>query len=539
MQPKGSVASLTYHHGVLCLCCSFACAFKQRRRRQSCTLPTAARQLRCRACGCGLDRTALTWASRSRWRRHLAGERGMCADGTRLSPCLPASYVAVPSSSACPGLSVARSAADGPLYAHPFVCSGASATLLRYWIEDGLLRQEGLTLSAAGNDQPAVFTPPPDQAGSGSPLPSPVAADRPSPVADVPLQTPTHRQAAPSTAGAVPSPRSRVTPTPVADLPVESPLASLATAALPSFSPDKPSYTQAPAAASAADVESAALPVVAAAAGSPCVTVADQCVSTGSPQAGVRSSSPQLRAHPAAVQWAASLRPPGEQLLPGLPDWDRGLSSSPDACMSSSRPRSPIRRACSRPGSPGRHASSRAFSPARQPPFAGEAGQRQQQHPQRNGATEPPLRQQVASPQRSPALPLQQHQAEEGEKAAAALSGPGPLTGMVLKAVSKLQQLHDLEEELQLPGGASFGQGLPRRAGPDRGAPHEPSLRRSLEPGLGAVREASSDGEQGSSRSDGGSRRGESSPRRSAELGRLRRLQDQLEVNMQQVQRLG
>ena len=78
---------------------------------------------------------------------------------------------------------------------------------------------------------------------------------------------------------------------------------------------------------------------------------------------------------------------------------------------------------------------------------------------------------------------------------------------MVNRAVSKLQQLHELEEELSLPPGSTMFGGM--AVGDSQGRPsgsaaqHSANLRRSLDPALSAIQEAS-EGE----RNSGGSGRG-------------------------------
>lgn len=140
---------------------------------------------------------------------------------------------------------------------------------------------------------------------------------------------------------------------------------------------------------------------------------------------------------------------------------------------------------------------------------------------------------------------------------------------MVRRAVSKLQQLHELEEELQLPGagiqpsstapqqGSAHTAAQPQARQPARYAqqaqqrqppPHH-DLRRSLEPVLSAIKEAhSEEGSQGASQRSSG-RLGLESPGRSVssaqqcggqaaagqEVGRMQRLQEQLATQMQQV----
>ena len=154
---------------------------------------------------------------------------------------------------------------------------------------------------------------------------------------------------------------------------------------------------------------------------------------------------------------------------------------------------------------------------------------------------------------------------------------------MVRKAVSKLQQLHELEEELQLPGAGIQASGVASQLGsagtaleqpgqphgryaqqakPCQAPPHQ-ELRRSLEPVKSAIKEAhSGEGSQGGSdcssgrpgraasqRSDGrsGGSRGADSHGSGANAvqrgdravqgqeGRLQRLQEQLAANMEQV----
>lgn len=384
--------------------------------------------------------------------------------------------------------------------------------------------EQSLMEAAGGGPAGEGVTPAiPTEKGSLDPLAT--AAGDLTPVAAVPSLPPAEQQARRSTAEPAPSLCARAAAS-HAGPPAESPLASLATAALPSFSPDK---TQQPWVPAAGEAATPAAPPAAAAA--PCGPGASWRALPGSPPAaGARSSSAALQAHPAATHWAASLRPPGEQLLPGLPNWDRSRSGSPGACGSqgsSSLPASPCRsggRSCSLSrtgGMPG--------SPARQRPRTKEAKQRQLQ-----GEEATPL---SAPPQRCPA-PAQQ-QPQQPQQASPGC-GPGPLTSMVVRAVSKLQQLHELEAELELPAGAGFGQALPR--GPLLGGPaaHQPSLRRSLEPALGAIREAGSDDERGSGGTgSGGLRRREPSPGRGAQLGRLQRLQQQLDENMHEVRDRG
>lgn len=412
----------------------------------------------------------------------------------------------------------------------PSICSGAQATLHHYWVKHGLLHQRDSGPAAAGSDQPAPHTTPAARAGMDDLPLSRAAVEQQSLVAGVPSLPPT-QHARPSTAGAASPPRAGMAAAP-AELPAESPLASLATAALPSFSPDKPPQTQVLAAAAAADDALTPLPAVAAAGSAPRAARAAQRSSAGSPPAGglQRSST-------AATRWATSLRPPGEQLLPGLPDWDRSRPSSPNTGGGSSRSRSPTRYDGSTPGSPGSRRSSRAASPAGQSPLPGEARHcRQQQH----AAPQPQPRQRPPSPQRGVSPPSQRPQQQEAEAAASSGPGPGPLTSMVVKAVSKLQQLQELEEELALPGGAGAGQRLPPGAAPRRRGPWQPSLRRSLEPALGAIQEAASDDDgRGSGSGGSGSRRRARSPMCSAELGRLQHLQEQLQGNMLEVREMG
>lgn len=166
------------------------------------------------------------------------------------------------------------------------------------------------------------------------------------------------------------------------------------------------------------------------------------------------------------------------------------------------------------------------------------------------------------------------HQQRDGEQQAApARPAAGPLTAMVNRAVSRLQQLHELEEELGLPAGAVAPGGSPPGAA---GAPQQQErgrlrqqadLRRSLEPVLSAIAESSlgsladgrsaSCGASASPRSGvrsgacaataGGSPGGSTALRRSQaqeqgsegayqrEMGRLQRLQEQLQLNMQEV----
>lgn len=150
---------------------------------------------------------------------------------------------------------------------------------------------------------------------------------------------------------------------------------------------------------------------------------------------------------------------------------------------------------------------------------------------------------------------------------------------MVRKAVSKLQQLHELEEELQLPGAGIQASGVAPQLGGAGAAPELPGqphgryaqqapphqeLRRSLEPVLSAIKEAHSGedsqggsycssrpGQAASQRSDGrsGGSLGADSHGSGAnrvqhlgnqavqgqEAGRLQRLQEQLAANMEQV----
>lgn len=338
-------------------------------------------------------------------------------------------------------------------------------------------------------------------------------------------------------------------------VPFESPLASLATAALPSFSPEKQPAAQQRLAASSPRL--AATPSTAAVGwaqpgASPRASPRPQ-----SP-AGQRSSSPDNQQRASAGQlrgWAASLRPPGEQRLAGLPDWDRSRPESPlsgagGITHGAGRAGS---KAGSRAGSqPGSRAGSRPGSPTRRMQVQSPGGSR------------------PASPGPATAASAwvqQEAEPADGGKAA------GPLTVMVRRAVSKLQQLHELEEELQLPAaGIQPSSGAPQLGGANvaarqqgqqparydqqpqqRQPPPEYELRRSLEPVLSAIKEAhSEEGSQGASshrssrqgggvqqvsdgRSGGSARSRASSAAQQQEAGRLQRLQDQLAANMQQV----
>ncbi|KAL4437400.1 hypothetical protein ABPG75_004539 [Micractinium tetrahymenae] len=213
--------------------------------------------------------------------------------------------------------------------------SGEHGTLHRYWLREGQLHHEQSSLAGAGID-------PSGCEGMGTPIPQPAALEQQTPVAGVPSLPPEQQEARRSTAEAPLPVQPAASP---AGVPAESPLASLATAVLPSFSPDKLPQAKAPAAAVAAGKATA--PGVAAAAAAegstPDPTAAGWHSAAGSPPAaGVRSDSPVLQSHPAAAQWSASLRPPGEQLLPGLPDWDRsrpGSAARGSASSGSSRRR--------------------------------------------------------------------------------------------------------------------------------------------------------------------------------------------------------
>ena len=429
----------------------------------------------------------------------------------------------------------------------PYPGREATPARHRYWLAQGELHQQ--VEAAEAESSPARG---PASRTKAAPARPPSPGKQHTPLPTLPAQQPRPRSAAARLAAA--------------EAPAESPLHSLASEALPSFSPAKP------AAAALATGPSAATAPAHAAAATPSTAAlgwAESEPPAGSlGAAGMPSSSPVNARRPDTAGWAVSLRPPGEQLLPGLPDWDR---SCPDLPLSGAVGLSGgTSRAGSRAGS---RTSSHPGSPSRRQQRQGAAGG------DSSGAA-------------TPARPQQAQQGSAAGSPAGAQAAPaqGPLTSMVVRAVSKLQALKELEEELQLPAaaGARGGSASPgqlqrgRQPQPAQQRP-VPDLRRSLEPVLSAIRESmESRGEAGShaapsssSRADGASRasasggwvagcgggpdsavssrlrredsrqtherelgrlqREDSRQTHERELGRLRRLQEQLALNLAEV----
>ncbi|KAI7837045.1 hypothetical protein COHA_009122 [Chlorella ohadii] len=216
---------------------------------------------------------------------------------------------------------------------------GSTPTVHRYWLREGQLLQEHSAAAVTASPPraapaaapfvqpaavPAAATEAARTAAAKNEMPSPTDQHTPQP------SVPPERQQQPN----VQQPQQglgRPADAPVAEkVPFESPLASLATAALPSFSPEKQPAPGRPGdRPTAADSPRVATTPTTAAAGW-AQPGGSQCpIARPQSPAGQRSSSPDNQQRAPTVRWAASLRPPGEQRLAGLPDWDRSRPDSP------------------------------------------------------------------------------------------------------------------------------------------------------------------------------------------------------------------